>query len=165
MKHFSRGCMVFSLLIGSSACFAVGPYAGVSLGFMDEDGADSNPLNGGFTLGYDFSADAATFGAEAEFTTSLSDGDVNDNDFSIDTQALYLTGKLDFTPQVYGKARIGLLRVERDRDSHGSESDNGVSAGVGIGYKVAPQINLEAEITNVEEDINFFSVGIRYNFY
>ena len=62
-------------------------------------------------------------------------------------------------------ARIGLLREEIDTDVLGSESDSGLSVGVAIGYKVNPQINLEAEITSIEEDINFFSAGMRYKFY
>ncbi|MEE9492036.1 MAG: outer membrane beta-barrel protein [Gammaproteobacteria bacterium] len=161
MKPFFKTCLAGSLLAVSQTSFAVGPYVGLSLGVMDVDGADSNPLNGGLVLGYDFSAEAFTFGLEAEFTTSLKDGEVVKNvDFELDSQALYLTGKLDINPQFYAKGRLGILREEID-----SESDTGLSVGAGLGFRINNMISLEGEFTLIEEDVNFFSISARYRFY
>ena len=161
MKSFLKTCLAGSLLAVSQMSFAVGPSVGLSLGVMDVDGADSNPLNGGLVLGYDFSAEAFTFGMEAEFTTSLKDGEVSNNrDFDIDSQALYLTGKLDINPQLYAKGKLGVLREEIK-----SQSDTGMSFGAGLGYRVNNMISLEGEFTLIEEDVNFFSISAKYRFY
>ena len=88
-----------------------GFYLGPSAGFMDADvsGFDE-ATNAGFLLGYDFfSKELFHVSAETEFTTTVSDGDLEaagqKGDWDIDTRAFYLAARVG--ESVYIKVRFG----------------------------------------------------------
>ncbi len=168
-KHPYRLATAF--LTFSGLVCAQGPYGGIKLGGVDVDtSAFDTATNMGVLLGYDFSSSASlSWGLEAELTTSISDGDYrafgNQGDWDIDTQALY--GVFKFGREIYGKVKLGVLREDVSASVGGFSADDtetGTSAGVGVGWWIAPQVAIEAEYTQIEADAAFYSVGANYRF-
>lgn len=163
--------MLPALMSVSCAVAAEGVYVGARVGFMDPDvsGLDE-AQNVGIVLGFEFMSDTLISAAvEAEFTTTYSDGDVDfaglNGDWDVDTQALYLVGKLG--EAFYGKLRAGVLREDVSISIggiSGEGSDSGFSAGLGVGWRAADNVSVEAEYTLVEEDIDFYSIGANIGF-
>ena len=167
MRIRTTGAWLAGLALISGAAQAQGPYVGAKLGLMDVDqGRFDNAQNIGVVLGYDlFSDPVMSGGVELELTTTLVEGDVNVGttiDWDIDTQALY--GVVRFGDQWYAKLKLGLLREKVSFSPGGSDSETGLSAGFGGGWRLAPNIALEAEYTRIEEDVAFWSIGGRYAF-
>lgn len=160
------------LLLGACGTAGAGEfYVGARAGIMDvEPGGFDAATNAGILLGYEFpSAIPIRWGLEAEFTTTVADGDFRlggvSGDWDIDTQALYLVARAG--DRLYGKVRVGALREDVSASAGGisvDDSDSGFSAGVGIGWRAAPRIALEAEFTMIEDDVNFFSAGLNFAF-
>ena len=162
-----------ALCLVNTAAMAEGPYLGARLGFMDADisGLDS-ATNIGLIAGYNFgdvADDGMSWGIEAEFTTTVSDGDVDvaglNGDWDIDTQAIY--GVFRIGGDLYGKVRLGCLREDVSISVAGISadgSDDGLSGGLGGGWQVNEQLSLEAEYTRVEEDVDYYSIGAHFAF-
>ncbi len=160
------------LCLFSSAAMAEGPYLGAKLGIMDADvsGLD-DATNVGLFAGYNFGelGDGISWALEAEFTTTISDGDVDvlglNGDWDVDTQALYAV--LRVGGDLYGKLRAGYLREDVSVSIAGVSiggDDTGFSGGLGGGWQVNEQLAIEAEYTLVEEDLDFYSIGVNYAF-
>jgi outer membrane immunogenic protein len=134
-------------------------YFGVNAGKMmiDLDGFD-DPTNAGVLIGNEWGLVAGDLGVEAEFTTSIDDGSFWGNDVNVNTQAVY--GAFRTAGPVYVIGKVGLLREEVEIGSI-SETDTGMSAGVGVGFSVG-LAQLELQYTVVEEDISYLSVGVRF---
>ena len=167
----AAGLLPALLLVGNTA-LAEGPYLGAKVGLMDPDisGLDE-ATNVGLVAGYSFADNGSNmrWGVEAEFTTTTSDGDVRvgglNGDWDVDTQALY--GVLTIGDTLYGKLRLGYLREDVSVSLAGFSADgndDGVSGGVGAGWRVNDRFALEAEYTFVEQDIDFYSLGVTFAF-
>jgi len=159
------------LFAGCCTANAEGLYIGAKVGIMDvDDSAFDEATNGGVLIGYEFERQGSiSWGVEAEFTTSLSDGDFEvfgvSGDWDIDTQALY--GVAKFGDQFYGKLKAGVLREDISASAGGAsanESDTGFSAGLGVGWRATDRIAVEAEYTQIEEDAAFYSAGVNFTF-
>lgn len=160
------------LLLGTcGVAGAEGFYAGARVGIMDVEVSDfDEATNAGILLGYEFpSGIPLRWGLEAEFTTTVADGDFRlggvSGDWDIDTQALYVVARAG--ERLYGKVRAGALREDVSAGAGGisvDDSDSGISAGLGIGWRATASIDLEAEFTMIEDDVNFFSAGINIGF-
>ncbi len=171
MKIRKQHWLIPLLFAGCCTAHAEGFYAGTKVGIMDvDDSAFDEATNGGLLVGYEFSRQGmVSWGAEAEFTTSLSDGDFQafgiSGDWDIDTQALY--GVLKYGDQFYGKLKLGVLNEDVSA-SAGSvtvdESDSGLSVGLGAGWRANNRIAIEAEYTQIEEDVAFYSAGVNFSF-
>ncbi|MHB8473585.1 MAG: outer membrane beta-barrel protein [Gammaproteobacteria bacterium] len=146
-------------------------YVGLKAGsMMIRVGGFDNAVNGGVNLGYAFGDYSNAPAIEAEYTGSVSDGDISINGakgkWSVDTFALY--GVYRFGGDLYGKVKVGYLNDRGTASGPGgtfSGTDKGASAGVGGGWKLAPQMAIEAEYTRIESDVDFLSVGFNYLFY
>jgi len=167
----TAGLLPVLCLIGSTAV-AEGFYVGAKAGWMDADvnGLDE-AVNVGAVVGYTFAniSEGVSWGIEGEATTTTSDGDVDiagfNGDWDIDTQAIY--GVLRLGNAFYGKLRLGYLWEDVSVSVAGASADgndDGVSGGVGAGMHINEQFSVEAEYTYVEEDINFYSVGVNFSF-
>lgn len=154
----------------SIAAQAENYYVGVKAGSMLTrlDGFD-NSANAGVNLGYAFGDYNNAPAIEVEYTGSLSDGDVNiggaKGKWKVDTFALY--GAYRFGGDFYGKVKLGYLNERATASGPGgtfSGTDNGASIGIGAGWKLAPQMAIEAEYTRIESDVDFLSIGLNYLF-
>lgn len=108
---------------------------------------------------------------EAEITTSITGGGVGggfDYDWDITTIAGYYTHNIH-QGGFYLKLKAGLL-YERVVISDNSpfplddvtESDTGLSYGIGAGWKIGEQNKLELEYTVIEQDISFVSASLYF---
>lgn len=110
------------------------------------------------------------FWIEGEFNLGLIGGDVSGGgDFDIWTLAGYGVYRHPLNDQAYLKGKLGLLyeRVEYDSNFFGipvsaSDNDFGLSLGVGGGLKIDDRISAEAELTIIESDVTFLSVGLNF---
>jgi len=146
-------------------------YIGASLGIMDADvsGVDE-ATNGGLLLGYDvYRHEIFAVSLEGEFTTTVSDGDLqasgSKGDWDIDTQAAYLAFRLG--DPFYMKARFGFAWTDvsasiNESSFHGS--DSGVSWGAAVGWMVTERWGLQLDGTMVDSDVTYWNAGALYRF-
>ncbi len=152
-------------------------YVGAKGGFMDHDNegnASFDPaVNVGVYGGYNFFGEQSKFGrdlgggtfsAEGEFTFTLLDGDVDvgsvGGDWDVLTFAGYGVYRIPVAESVYLKGRAGLrwIDVDTSPNTRGTGSDSGATFGIGAGFGLGAGI-LETELTVVESDLLFLSVG------
>jgi hypothetical protein len=151
----------------SLAVLATGLYAssasaveiGVKAGLIDYDAPDSDMgVNGSFQIGADV-ADLkfADIALEAEFATSLLEGEIFNQD--ADFQSLGVYGSLRTAGPVYFIGRAGLANVEINE-----EDDTDLSLGFGIGFStVGLRWEIEYTTYEVEDlDINYISLGLSF---
>lgn len=139
-------------------------YAGGKIGLMDLDFRNTDEAtNLGVLLGYDFAGTSAIRGAiELELTTTIFDGDIDGaGDWDLDTQAAY--GVIKIGDALYAKLKGGVLHEEGSVNGH-SGSDTELSVGLGGGWRLAPNVALEAEYTRIEDDVDFWSFGANFYF-
>lgn len=171
--------MIRKLMIGSvltmamsGAAFAQGPYVGAKIASMNPDDSGGvsydNALNAGIVLGYEFVPEYG-LGVEAEFTTTVSDGDFSylglSGNWDIDTSAIYAVSRMG--DQFYLKVKAGYLHEDVSATALGqsaSGNDSGFSWGLGGGYKFTQNISAEVEWTKVDSDIDAWSAGLNYSF-
>lgn len=169
-KTLVAAAIAFSM---SGTALAEGPYIGAKVGIMDADdvgGASfDSATNGGILVGYDFGSGDMGMAIEAEFTTTVSDGDISylgaSGDWDVDTFAVY--GALRYGQDFYFKAKLGYLNEDVSISGAGgsvSGDDSGLSVGLGGGYKFSDTMAIEAEWTLIEEDIDFLSLGVNFSF-
>ena len=95
---------------------------------------------------------------EGEVLQTFSDGEIGSFDFSLGAVAGYLVWRSagNFNWKIKGGALY-----ERVDVGDGSESDSGLTGGVGIGFDVGRgAMDIEANI--IEEDVYFFNVAYRF---
>jgi len=157
-----------ALLAMTEPAAADGMYLGGKLGLMDPDVSHaSEATNLGVLLGYDFPTPGILVPAvEVELTTTVSDGDLGHwGHWDIDTQAAY--GVLKIGDALYAKIKGGLRHEEVSVSRHGASfdgDDTGLSIGFGGGWRIAPNLSLEAEFTRIEQDVDYWSLGANYHF-
>ncbi len=131
-------------------------FFGIKGGFMKPDGDDNDPaFNIGAVMGQPVSRD---FSWEAEFNFTVADGEVGANrdwDFNnIAGYAVYRSpGNIGF------KAKAGLTYWDTDNDSGTS-----LSMGIGAGFKVGQNGMLDVEYTQVDDFVDYISVGYLFRF-
>lgn len=155
-------------------------YIGAKAGVMDHDNVDNasfDPaLNVGVYGGYNFFGEQSRFGrdlgggtfsAEGEFTFTLLDGDVDagaaGGDWDVLTFAGYGVYRIPVAQNAYLKGRAGLrwIDVDTSPNTSGTGSDSGFTFGIGAGFGLGAGI-LETELTVVESDLLFLSVGFLF---
>ncbi len=112
---------------------------------------------GGLTVGY-----GRAFAIEAELTTTLFPGETALSDVEWDMTTLALYGVYRSSAKVYFKLKAGALHEQVTFNAAGvnlQNKENGVSAGLGMGYRVDNQTRVEVEYTIVDEDISMFTLG------
>lgn len=153
--------IVTALFIGvmstSVMAYDAGMTMGLNFGQLDVDisGVDGENSTG-FSLGYDF---GNNWSAELAMNYGSADAGFN---MDIDTTAFYATYRSS-NEGGYVLTKIGYL-IEDVSASGYSESDTGMSYGLGAGYHFNTNLSLEAEYTIVESDVNMLGFGLRYAF-
>ena len=93
---------------------------------------------------------------------------VESGKYRIWTVAGYGVYRLLFSDVTYLKGKLGLLyeNVKHSNDMHGDHVAKGfgLAGGVGVGTRIADALTLEGEITGIDKDIVFFSLGLHYAF-
>lgn len=142
-------------------------YFGIKAGKMDPDLSLpfvklSSVTNIGFIIGRNFN----NFAFEGEITNTVSD---NDNKYSfqpewdIRTVAAYGAYRTQGSPFLKGK--VGLLYEDisiSNTWTTAGGSDSGLSAGIGVGFKIGEKTRVELEYTIIEADVNFVSLGVLF---
>ncbi|WP_078083391.1 porin family protein [Microbulbifer mangrovi] len=164
MKKVLATALVLGCSISAQA--SEGGYFGTVAGLMKTSINGDSPFNAGIRAGYTWNSG---FGLEGEYTTSLVDGEARFNsgwgdfrwDYSISTFGAYATYRSQ--GDLYFKGRLGVLNESIDFGGE-KESDSGLSAGLGLGFNLSETVNLEAEYTLVEEDVDFWSGTLVFRF-
>ncbi len=159
--YFKTFILSFVLLINTSLTYAAEPYFGVKAGrvIVDEDGL-TDATNLGLNIGLSIGTNTAF---EGELTTTILEGDVNlgftSLDWDVTTLAGYFTYRTSSSP--YFKLKAGILYEDISIGSF-SESDTGLSLGAGVGWDLSKTSKLELEMTIIEADLTFFSIGFLF---
>ena len=179
MKHVIAFLVSGALMLGITTAHAQGASEGplyfmVKGGIMDPDirGFD-NATNVGAGIGYDLYADRmGRWSVEAEFTTTVSDGDLNGGgDWDAETFAVFGTyrGPTLDPGSLYFKGKVGFLNQDIKRAGGDptltipNADDGGAAFGVGAGWRMDRAAALELEYTLMSGELNFFSLGyLRY---
>jgi hypothetical protein len=170
MKHNIRSFLVI-LAACSTSVDAGGFYLGTSTGIMDANvsGFD-DAVNAGILAGYDvYTKDIIAVSLEAEFTTTVSDGDVKiqgyKGNWDLDTQAAYIAVRGG--QRAYIKVRYGVVRNDVTVKVAGikrSESDTSGSWGGAIGWMFDDHWGIQADGTMVDSDVTYWNLGVKYQF-
>lgn len=159
------------LVMYSASATAGGFYLGASTGIVDANvsGFD-DATNAGVLAGYDvYSKDVIAVSLEAEFTTTVSDGDVRiqgfRGDWDIDTQAAYLAVRGG--DRAYIKVRIGVVHNDvtvRVAGFRENETDTSGSWGGAIGWMFTDHWGVQLDGTAVDSDATYWNLGVKYQF-
>lgn len=134
-------------------------YVGVNTGPMLIDAAGvSDPTNAGVMIGHEWGVVLGDVGVQGEFTSTIDEGSLAGNEVSVSTQAVY--GVFRTAGALYLIAKAGVLREEVEIGG-ASDSDSGGAMGLGVGFSLGVA-QLELEYTQVEQDIAYLSLGVRF---
>jgi outer membrane immunogenic protein len=152
LKKITLVAALSSLSFAATAGDA-GVTGGIKFGksMIDIAGADDGNSKG-LSLGYDF---GNSFSAELDILSGDASG------IDIDTKAIYGTYRSE--GKGYFLAKIGYLNEKLKYGSY-SESDSGLSYGIGGGFRINDKFSVELEYTIIEADVNFLGLGARYKF-
>lgn len=141
------------------------------VGIMTVNKNDADPLLSiGALYGYGVTPDIT---AEAELNLAFVGGEYtnkknNDSgEYNVWSVAGYAVYRLPFRENFYGKAKGGLIMESVERIGDKTESSGyafGIAGGIGAGWLASETFTLEGEITGLDKDIFFFSVGANYAF-
>jgi hypothetical protein len=137
-------------------------YFGVKGGLMDPDaGGNDQALNVGALVGYKlFDNQNGALALEAEFTTTLVDGDVaGGGEWDVDTLAAFLAFRS--AGDVYLKLKGGY--ADQDPSGGSVSSDSGFAAGFGVGWRTSKKAGFEIEYTKFD-NLDFVSFGYHTHF-
>ncbi|WP_201589127.1 porin family protein [Psychrobacter fozii] len=145
------------------------PYVGAKVGQFDLDinNAD-DPTAYGVYAGYNFDPN---FGLEAEYVGS-DDADYRGGDIDAKSYGAYGTYRHAFADTgLYAKGKLGVARTEIEATNtdlggfyDGEDNDTSLAGGVGLGYSVTPNFNVEAEYDMLGSDTDLMTVGANIKF-
>ncbi len=142
-------------------------YFGADFGSTKLDGASDRESSYGIFAGYQFTP---MFAAELGFRRMA---DFNDTfagtraDVTIDQTAISLIGTLPLQRgfNVFGRLGYNDLRVKANvRGFSGSESDDGLLLGIGLGYQFTNTVSGRIEVQRPSSDSSNISAGIAFAF-
>ena len=170
MKYI-LGSFLSLVVMYSATVTAGGFYLGASTGIVDVNvsGFD-DATNAGVLVGHDvFTRDVIAVSLEAEFTTTVSDGDVKiqgfRGDWDIDTQAAYVA--IRGGERAYLKARVGAVHNDvtvRVAGFRENETDTSFSWGAAIGWMFTDHWGAQLDGTVVDSDATYWNLGVKYQF-
>lgn len=160
-RTISKACLAGALLAG----VAFAPVAAADWFFGAKTGpmmidvpGFSDPTNAGVMVGHEWGVGVGDVGVQGELTASIDDGSFVGNAVDVDTQAVY--GVFRSAGPIYFIAKAGVLREDVTVGPL-SDSESGSSVGLGVGFSIG-LAQFEVEYTQIEDDIDFLSVGIRF---
>jgi hypothetical protein len=155
-------------------------YIGAKAGFMDHDDEGNASFDPAVNIGayggdnffgaqsrFGKDLGGGTFSAEGEFTFTLLDGDIevgaSNGDWDVLTMAGYGVYRIPIAQSAYLKGRAGLrwMDVDTSPSASGDGSDSGFTFGIGAGFDLGTG-QLETELTVVDQDLLFLSVGFLF---
>ncbi|MEG9303781.1 porin family protein [Psychrobacter celer] len=163
------------LTVGANAAVTYGngytgqPYVGAKIGQFDNDVNGDDPTAYGVYAGYNFDPN---FGLEVEYVGS-DDADLDNNagDYDTKTYGAYGTYRYMFpNTALYAKGKLGVAKTELEADfdngNNDSVSDTGIAGGIGLGYAVSPNFNVETEYAMMDSDADtkLLTVGANLKF-
>lgn len=160
MQNLVRIMAMLALLLSAGSTSAAGLTFGAKAGAMQIDSESiDDPMNAGVNIGYEFGIGIGDLGFEGEFTTTVKEGEIGLQKFNIDTGGAYITYR---SPGfIYLKGRAGYVGWDADFSVGDKNDGTSASYGLGLGFSLHV-IKLELEYTQVDEDINFVSIGILF---
>lgn len=151
--------LVGALTTGFAPAATADWFFGAKAGPMLIDTAGvGDPTNVGVMIGKEWGVVIGDVGVQGEFTTSTTKGKYAGSNVSVDTQAVY--GVFRTAGALYLIAKAGMLR-EDVKIGAASSTDSGSSVGLGVGFSLGVA-QLELEYTQVEKDIAYLSLGVRF---
>ena len=129
---------------GVDVSFEGEPAAGLSLSYNLDS---SNSIDLEFIRG----------GATGDFSNGFRSGSLT---IDIDSAALYWSQKS--VGEWYISYKIGLLQEKLSSDNVSTETDTGLSFGIGGGYRFSSSLELGLEYVKVESDIGWVLLSARY---
>ncbi|WP_455218945.1 outer membrane protein [Kaarinaea lacus] len=160
-RRFNPAIVVaLTILLVSTNLQAAGLTFGAKGGPMQLDASDADdPINAGVAIGYEFGVALGDLGFEGEFTTTVKDGKIGGKELNIDTVGAYVTYR---SPGfIYLKARAGYVGWDAAQTLGDSADDTSTSLGLGLGFSLKI-IKFELEYTQIDDDIDFISLGILF---
>jgi hypothetical protein len=178
MKTIFKTLVLMLAACGSNAWADRGDqYLLGKLGFMSVKKNNANALGSiGALYGYGLTPEVTVegevnlglFGGKYEQKNPNDPTPYEHGDYRIWTVAGYGVYRFPLADATYLKGKLGLLyeNVKRNGEEIGSETAKGVglAGGVGVGTRIAEALTLEGEITGIDKDIVFFSLGLHYAF-
>lgn len=159
---------ILSLAYISPASADSGPYIGATYTQLnyEESGLDLDFSTVGGLVGYNLSS---TFGVELRHSRGQSNDDISGYDVDIDSMTsilgrLSLQNDTNLTPYVV----VGYSQVEFDIQGFGSDDDEGLTYGAGVGFELTKGLNIGVEYTVVldksDYDLTAGSATLVYTF-
>jgi len=139
--------------------WSVGSKLGVMLVKFDDADVEDDPISAGLVLGYRFKSWISGLSAELDVTRSVVPGTVENADFSVESQGIYLAYRTSHQP--YFKVRIGFM--DASLTGNLAEREGGETFGAGLGWRLNG-LDVELDFTAIDDDINFASFGVIYHF-
>ncbi len=103
-----------------------------------------------------------------KYTQKNASGLIEKGDYRVMTLAGYGVYRVLLTDVTYLKGKLGGLyeNVKRTGELLGDKTSRGfgLAGGVGVGTRIADALTLEGEITGIDKNIVFFSLGLHYAF-
>jgi hypothetical protein len=177
MKKLSLLVFVITCFMTATAMADRGDqYLLPKLGFMSINLNNAKPLfSGGLLYGYGISPSVTI---EGEINVGISGGGYDRKDssgqvydsgnYKIWTLAAYGVYRLPIFDNAYLKGKLGGLYENIKRTSDFGNPDTatgfGLAGGVGVGVIAAKKLTFELEVTGIDADIIFYSLGIHYPF-
>lgn len=140
-------------------------YIGLKTGqfMIDVEGADDATAVG-FQVGYDFGNQWAI---ELEMLSGESDLEIFGNTIEVETETFGIYGTFRSADNVYLMGKVGIVEEEVSGSAGGfssSESDSGLSLGIGVGTKLNNHFAAELEYTIIEQDVDYIGLNTRFLF-
>lgn len=176
MKYIIPNVLLACILaINTAWCDSGDQYALLKVGsmFIDKSGANNLTAIGGiYGVGL-----SPAFTAEGEFSIGLDGGEYaqnkngNTGDYEIYTLAAYLAYRYVLSESIYAKLKAGLAyeNVKNSIVGQGSTVEEGFGAVGGLGLGLVLTLDnkpmmLEFELTRIETDVLFVTLGATYPF-
>jgi hypothetical protein len=177
MKKFLLLVVIFASSMATTAMADRGDqYLIPKLGFMSIGLYNAKPLfSGGLLYGYGITSGMTI---EGEVNVGISGGGYQRRDISgsvyesgnyqIWTIAAYGVYRLPIMDYAYLKGKLGALYENIKRTSDFANPDTatgyGLAGGIGLGVVAMEKLTFEFEVTGIDADIIFYSLGVHYPF-
>lgn len=164
MKRLTRtAVLAVAGLAPFAAVHADGNYMGADLAFIDS--GDINPIGIGLRLGRNVNPN---FAVEGRAGIGIIDDDIGGVDLGLKHYAgLFAKGIIPISDMFAAYGVIGYSTVKAEASVVGitvSDSDSGVSFGIGGQYHVGAMSSIHFEYLQLVEDVDAFKIGMSWNF-
>jgi OOP family OmpA-OmpF porin len=163
LKKILVSAIFASFTASAFAAPSTNVYVGGDMGSTRVDNFDKKSTSYGGFAGYQFTSNlAAELGYRHFGSTNLYNVEVNLRQTSLSALASFPIGSGNF---VFGRLGYNQLKATASyRGMKGSDSDNGVLYGAGIGHQFNQNVSARLELQRPSSDSTNFSVAVAYKF-